>query len=114
MTFSSLAFLFIFFPLTFILYALTKSIKVRNIILAAASIIFYAFGEPSAVVLLLLSVACNYILGILVTKGNAKSKKMYVVTAAVINIGMLFGFKYLGFFGHYNLYHRSLASRGSG
>ena len=99
MTFSSLAFLFIFFPLTFILYALTKSIKARNIILAAASIVFYAFGEPSAVVLLLLSVACNYILGILVTKGNAKSKKMYVVTAAVINIGMLFGFKYLGFFG---------------
>lgn len=99
MTFSSLAFLFIFFPLTFILYALTKSIKARNIILAAASIVFYAFGEPSAVVLLLLSVACNYILGILVTKGSAKSKKMYVVTAAVINIGMLFGFKYLGFFG---------------
>ena len=99
MTFSSLAFLFVFFPLTFILYSLSKTTKVRNIILAFASIMFYSFGELSAVILLLLSVVCNYLLGILVTRRDKKKNRKYVMVAAVLNIGLLVAYKYTGFFG---------------
>ena len=99
MTFSSLAFLFVFFPLTFILYSLSRTTKVRNIILAVASIMFYSFGELSAVILLLLSVVCNYLLGILVTRRDKKKNRKYVMVAAVLNIGLLVAYKYTGFFG---------------
>jgi len=98
LTFSSLSFLFVFFPVTFILYALCKGNKARNFILAAASIVFYAFGEPVAVILMIMSVIFNYLLGILVTGRNEKQNRMYVGVAAVLNIGILICYKYVGFF----------------
>ncbi len=54
MTFSSVTFLFLFFPVTFLLYALIRNHTARNFILAAASLVFYAFGEPVAVMIMLL------------------------------------------------------------
>ncbi len=98
MTFSSLSFLFVFFPVTFIFYALCRKIKSRNIVLAVASLVFYAFGEPFAVLLMINSVIANYLLGILVTGKNEKQNKMFVAIAAVINIGVLISYKYVGFF----------------
>ena len=96
MTFSSLVFLFIFFPIVFLLYALIKNKTARNIILASASIIFYAFGEPVAVIIMLISIVFNYILGILASK--EKHDKLAVVIAVIINIGLLIVYKYAGFF----------------
>ena len=61
MTFSSVTFLFMLLPVTFILYALIKNLNARNIILAAASIVFYAFGEPVAVMIMLISIVLNYL-----------------------------------------------------
>ncbi|MCQ2464799.1 MAG: MBOAT family protein [Oscillospiraceae bacterium] len=98
MTFSSLSFLFVFFPVTFIFYALCRNTKTRNIVLAAASIVFYAFGEPVAVFIMLNSVLCNYILGILAAGRNKQQNKIFVGIAAVINIGLLICYKYTGFF----------------
>nr|MCR5624565.1 MBOAT family protein [Lachnospiraceae bacterium] len=60
MTFSSVVFLFMFFPITFILYAIIPNTLVRNIILAVASIVFYAFGEPVAVMIMIISIIFNY------------------------------------------------------
>ena len=96
MTFSSLVFLFIFFPIVFTLYALIKNKLARNIILATASIIFYAFGEPVAVIIMLISIVFNYFLGIQASK--TKHDKLAVAIAVIVNIGLLVVYKYLGFF----------------
>ncbi|MBR3281554.1 MAG: MBOAT family protein [Clostridia bacterium] len=96
MTFSSLVFLFMFFPIVFTLYALIKNKLARNIILAVASIIFYAFGEPVAVIIMLISIVFNYFLGLQASK--SKHDKLACVIAVVVNIGLLFFYKYIGFF----------------
>ena len=64
MVFSSTVFLFIFLPAVYILYLIFKSIRVRNIILIAASLVFYAYGEPKAVALMILSIVVNYFFGL--------------------------------------------------
>lgn len=101
MTFSSLAFLFIFFPIVFLLYFVCANNTARNIILIIASLIFYAYGEPVAVVIMLLSIICNYFFGLMcanvIGRGNA-SKKAGLIAAIVLNIGLLFVYKYSTFF----------------
>ena len=96
MTFSSLVFLFIFFPIVFGLYALIKNKLARNIILAVASVVFYAFGEPVAVIIMLISIVFNYFLGLQASK--EKHDKLACVIAVLVNIGLLFFYKYIGFF----------------
>ena len=96
MTFSSLTFLFLFFPVTFLLYAVVKNHTARNIVLAAASLVFYAFGEPIAVIIMLISIVLNYFCGRLAS--GQKYAKLGVVIAVLVNIGMLVAYKYTGFF----------------
>ncbi|MBQ7460271.1 MAG: MBOAT family protein [Oscillospiraceae bacterium] len=96
MTFSSVTFLFMLLPVTFILYALIKNLNARNIILAAASIVFYAFGEPVAVMIMLISIVLNYLFGL--GASGVKWDKLSVVLAVFLNIGMLAVYKYSGFF----------------
>ncbi len=95
MTFSSLAFLFLFFPVTFLLYALIRSHTARNIILAAASLVFYAFGEPVAVMIMLVSIVLNYLFGL--GASGTKWDKPAVILAVLLNIGLLAAYKYTGF-----------------
>lgn len=96
MTFSSLTFLFLFFPVVFILYAVIENHTARNILLSAASILFYAFGEPFAVLLMLLSIVLNYWLGLLAA--GDKHDKLGCVLAVTVDIGLLIVYKYTGFF----------------
>ena len=96
MTFSSVVFLFMFFPVTFLLYAIIRQKTIRNIILVIASLVFYAFGEPVAVMLMLISIVLNYICGRLAA--GEKHAKMAVFFAVLINIGLLIAYKYTGFF----------------
>ena len=96
MTFSSVTFLFLFLPITFVLYALIRNHTARNIILAASSLIFYAYGEPVAVMIMLISIVLNYLFGRLAS-GN-KLDKAAVAAAVILNIGLLFVYKYTGFF----------------
>ena len=95
MTFSSLTFLFLFLPVTFLLYALIPVHRVRNLILAAASLIFYAFGEPVAVMIMLISIVLNYLFGL--GAAGFRWSKAAVVLAVVVNIGLLVFYKYTGF-----------------
>ena len=76
MVFSSTIFLFCFFPVVLILYYLPfiKSIKYKNIILVLASLLFYAWGEPVYVFLMMASVLINWLFGLLVN--NYKNKKV--------------------------------------
>ena len=98
MLFSSLSFLFAFLPITIILYYLAKN-KYKNYILLIASLIFYAWGEPKYIILMILSIIFNYFIALLINK-NQKSKtkaKLLLTFTIIINIGALFIFKYLDF-----------------
>ena len=95
MLFSSLVFLFYFLPLTMIVYwILPKSLK--NPFCLLISLFFYAWGEPSYVILMLLSILVNYILGNLLNFKEI-NRKLILILALVFNLGMLVVFKYTGF-----------------
>lgn len=75
---------------------MSTKVLIRNIMLVAASLIFYAFGEPVAVLIMIASVLINYLLGVVISKG--KHDKAALVAACVLNLGLLLAFKYTGFF----------------
>lgn len=95
MVFSSGVFMFLFLPLTYILYMLVRGNSARNVLLIIASLLFYAYGEPIAVLLMLFSIAVNYICGLFMS--SKRMKRPVLVIAIVINISLLVVFKYLGF-----------------
>lgn len=96
MVFSSLSFLFLFFPLTFILYIAVPNWTYRNILLIITSLIFYAWGEPVYVFLLLFSVLVNWLLALAISK-RVRGGKALLCGAVILNIGLLVVFKYSGF-----------------
>lgn len=92
MVFSSAVFLFAFLPVVFILHTVIRNTTARNVLLIAASLIFYAWGEPVYVVLLLASILINYLLGRFVW-----GRKPVLVAAVIANLAFLIVFKYAGF-----------------
>lgn len=105
MVFSSAVFLFVFFPIVLILYFLPvikdtqKDLKKKNIILFLSSLVFYAWGEPIYIVLMLISIFFNYNLGIDIEKhmDAHKKAKALMCFGVVFNLFMLGFFKYSGF-----------------
>lgn len=97
MVFSSITFLSIFLPVVFLLHQILPGIRSKNALLIAASLLFYAYGEPVYVLLMAASAFCNYIFGRLVCAGSAKKRKLALAAAVVLNIGLLAVFKYAGF-----------------
>lgn len=100
MLFSSTFFLFIFLPMLLVLYfAVFKTTKARNILLLISSLIFYAWGEPIFVFIMLLCVGANYGFGLWAdTYRNDKQKIKWVFASMLIfNLGVLGIFKYAGF-----------------
>lgn len=87
-----MVFLCVFLPAVFLLTRCTKSIKIQNAILIVMSLLFYAYGEPRYVLLMLVSVLCNWGFGLLMKN---EPKKWVMVLAVILNIGLLFVFKYL-------------------
>jgi alginate O-acetyltransferase complex protein AlgI len=102
MVFSGPVFLFAFSPLLLgIYFAIPKRfIGARNIVLLLASLIFYAFGEPVWVVLLVISASTDYVCGLIIGKRHAqeKSAKAVLIISLCVNLGLLGTFKYLDFF----------------
>lgn len=96
MVFSSMIFLWLFLPIVLILYFICKE-KYRNYILLIASLIFYAWGEPKYIILMIVSILMNYIYGILIDKYRNKDK-LILVLAILTNLGLLGYFKYYNFF----------------
>lgn len=94
MVFSSIPFLFFFFVIFLITYYLVPK-KIKNYVLLAFSLIFYAWGEPIYVFLLILSSYLGYYLTLKITK--EKDKKKYLIIAIIINILILGFFKYVDF-----------------
>ncbi len=95
MVFSSITFLSIFLPAVFLLHRILPGIKLKNALLIAASLVFYAYGEPVYVCLMVASSLMNYCMGLVVSR--PAWKKAGVAAAAVLNLGLLAVFKYAGF-----------------
>lgn len=98
MVFSSLIFLFVFLPALLLSYYITPR-RYRNFILFAASLFFYAWGEPVYIILMLFSTAANYTLGLLLDARRVKDRMARPVlwAAVLINVGLLCLFKYSAF-----------------
>lgn len=98
--FSSLPFIFIFFPAVLLIYfVILRGRASRNIFLSIASLIFYAWGEPWFVLVMLASIAMNYMFGIFIEKyrEDKKRARTTITFMLIFNIGMIFVFKYLQF-----------------
>lgn len=95
MVFSSIAFLFYFLPITLALYYILPK-KCRNIVLLIASLIFYAYGEPIYVTLMILSIIFTYIYGLLIDRFK-KYSKIFLILSICTSIGLLIYFKYTNF-----------------
>ncbi len=95
MVFSSMIFLWAFLPIVLLLYFISND-KMKNIILLLASLIFYSWGEPKYVFLMIASIIANYIFGILIDKFRKKDKLILVI-AILFNLGLLGFFKYYNF-----------------
>lgn len=94
MLFSSMIFLWGFLPITLISYYLIRP-EWRNYVLLIASIVFYAWGEPFYILLMLFSVGLNYSMGIVLDKvKRERHRKGVLFLCIVINIGLLWYFKY--------------------
>lgn len=97
MVFSSLVFLFAYLPITLLAYYLVPR-QGRNIFLFIVNLIFYGWGEPKLVLLMVFNIFFNYIGGWLVDKYRAdtKKKKLFLILTCVLDIGILAVFKYTG------------------
>ena len=96
MVFSSLIFLFLFLPTFLLCYFIPKKRKTKNIVLLIFSLLFYGYGEPIYVLLMILSIIVNYFIVLWMDK-SSKSKKWLIIDL-VFNLGLLFLFKYTNFF----------------
>ncbi|WP_195516845.1 MBOAT family O-acyltransferase [Paraclostridium bifermentans] len=98
MVFSSLIFIFIFLPLVLVSYYIAPR-RLRNTVILLASLLFYAWGEPTYIILIIISILINY-LGALLIRVHIKNKdksKFIFITLLLIDISILFFFKYYGF-----------------
>jgi len=95
--FSSLVFMFAYLPITLLAYYLVPR-QGRNIFLFIVNLIFYGWGEPKLVLLMVFNIFFNYLGGWLVDKyrADAKKKKLFLILTCVLDIGILAVFKYTG------------------
>lgn len=99
MVFSSLLFLFIFLPMFLMIYFISPK-KGRNLILLIFSLLFYAWGEPIYVLVMIFSILFDYLIGLMIDKyreDNVKPK-IFLIISISTNLGLLAFFKYSNFF----------------
>ena len=95
MLFSTPLFLFWFLPIVLLIYVLLPGIRARNTWLLLASLVFYAWGEPGFILMLLLSALVNYVIGRAMERGPAPARRKGIAALGIIiNIGLLLFFKY--------------------
>lgn len=98
MYFSSLLFLFVFLPAVLVIYYALPH-KLRNGFLLLSNLVFYGWGEPVLILIMLVSILTNYICGLFIEKyyNDQKCRKVFLVLSLVISLGLLGVFKYAGF-----------------
>lgn len=98
MVFSSFVFLFLFLPAVLAVYFLCRGTTARNAVLCVFSLVFYAWGEPVYILLMLASILLNYCVGLVLGKTAKKgARRALMILALVINLGAIGFFKYGGF-----------------
>ncbi|GAA0126079.1 MBOAT family protein [Clostridium sp. CTA-19] len=98
MVFSNTLFIYLFLPLNLLIYFLVKDIKAKNITLLVFSLIFYSWGEPKWIILLLFTSIINYYAGIFIEKNkDTKESKKWLIYSIIINLCSLLIFKYTAF-----------------
>jgi len=99
MVFSSLIFLVVFFPLVLLFYFLFKKSSTKNIILLIFSLVFYAWGEPVYIVLMIFSSIVDYTNGRMIEKYRDRNilPKVFLIVSVIVNLSLLGFFKYSNF-----------------
>ncbi len=99
MVFSSITFLALFLPIVLILYFVRGSISWRNGVLLVASLVFYSWGEPVFVLLMIGSVAINYLCALAIHRSKSLlARRLYLTVGIIVSVSALFYFKYAAFF----------------
>ena len=94
-----MTFLPLFLPLVFLLYYAFRNPGVRNAVLLAFSLLFYAWGEPKWIFVMLLTVTVNYFCGLMIDRSqNQATRTLSMVAGVTLSLGFLVYFKYFGFF----------------
>lgn len=98
MVFSSLMFLYIYLIFVLFIYFISP-MKMKNFIMFAAGIFFYAWGEPVYIIIMLISTLIDYTSGLLINKfdNNSKVRTVCLLVSLIMNLGLLFVFKYSSF-----------------
>lgn len=98
MVFSSIVFLYIFLPIMLLLYFIVPS-KFKNAIMILASLVFFAWGEIRYIFIMLVLAVMDFVCGKQITKyqNNKKKKILFLMINVVVNLGILFFFKYADF-----------------
>ena len=98
MLFSGIPFLFYFLPIVLLLYFLVPG-KLKNTVLLLSSLVFYGWGEPKYVFLMIATILLFYLCGLAIGKANTRRwKKMWLILSVVVSLGLLAIFKYADFF----------------
>ena len=97
MVFSSAIFLLMFLPIVFVGNLLIKK-EFSNYFLLLASLVFYAWGEPFRVFLMIISVLVNWLVGLALSKTSGRIKGLVLLLGLISNLGILGYYKYAGFF----------------
>lgn len=99
MVFSSIIFLYFFLPCMLIIYYISPN-KIKNIVLLISGLFFYAWGEPVYVFLMLLTTLVDYTAGRIINRfdSSKKIRTLALLSSLIINLGILFTFKYSSFF----------------
>ena len=110
MLFSSMTFVFMFLPIVCAFYLMSNK-RFHNPILLAASILFYAWGEPKYLAIMLLTILINYAGALAVEKFN-KHKKLWLILTIIVDLGFLIYFKYFNFIidNINNLFHAHISA----
>lgn len=95
MLFSSMTFIFLFMPIVCVVYLLAKK-SLQNMLLLIASLLFYAWGGPNYLAIMLLNILINYT-GALYIDRSVSHKKTFLTLTVVVNLGILIYFKYCSF-----------------
>ncbi len=98
MLFSSIPFLYFFLPIVLLLYFIVPK-KLKNSVLLLSGLVFYAWGEPKYVVIMIISILVGYVFGLLIERFRGKKlSKLFMILSVMVDLGLLVYFKYVDFF----------------
>ena len=93
MLFSSISFLYFFLPAVLLLYAIVPKV-LKNTVLLASGLVFYAWGEPRYEVIMIISILVGYVFGLLIEKFRGKKlSKVFMIMSVCVDLGLLVYFK---------------------